>query len=61
MLLCAGQEASASFAQKKNLTTDEHGWHGFTNSKALIELLDPWKSVLSVLSVVRFGVCAGVL
>jgi len=39
MLLCAGQEASAYFVQTKaNLTTDEHGYHGFTNSKAPIEL-----------------------
>jgi hypothetical protein len=63
MLLCAGQEASASFAQKKqNLTTD--GTRMNTDlpiQKLLLNFFDPWKSVLSVLSVVRFGVCAGVL
>jgi hypothetical protein len=56
-----GKKPPPPLHKKANLTTDEHGWHGFTNSKALIELFDPWKSVLSVLSVVRFGVCAGVL
>ena len=42
--------------KKANPTTDEHGCHGFTNSKwSYFELFDPCKSVLSVLSVVRFG------
>jgi hypothetical protein len=45
------------FAQKTNLTTDEHGWRGFANSKkVLLNFLDPCKSLLSVLSVVRFCV-----
>jgi hypothetical protein len=42
--------------RRANLTTEEHGSHGFTNLKmVLIELFDPCKSVLSVLSVVRVG------
>jgi hypothetical protein len=53
---CSGQIASC-FAQKENLTTDEHGWHGFANSKrSYLNFFNPCKSVLSVLSVVRFCV-----
>jgi len=57
------------FAQKANLTTDEADdtdfeLIGFASLiMVLIELFDPCKSVLSVLSVVRFSVfaskCAG--
>jgi hypothetical protein len=42
--------------KKANLTTDEHGYHGFTNSNGPIELfLIRVNQCYSVLSVVRFG------